>query len=101
MIKASDILSEAHFATEHVSRLKQLTRSRPLGRPLQRRVCALEEAALRMELEARARSVRHWRAQLDLSVGPMSNVGVLEAPDSDCELAGPDAYLRQRGPRSS
>lgn len=48
---------------EHVRRLKRLVGRRPVGRPLQRRVRALEEAALKMELEARATSVRHWRAQ--------------------------------------
>ena len=48
---------------EHVGRLKRLVRHRPVGRPLQRCVRALEEAALKMELEARALSVRHWRAE--------------------------------------
>jgi hypothetical protein len=33
-----------------------------VGRRLQRRVRALEEAALRMELEAKVQSVCHWRA---------------------------------------
>jgi hypothetical protein len=56
-------LSKAHFAIDHVGRLKRLARHRPIGRPLQRRIRALEETALRMELEARALTVRHWRAQ--------------------------------------
>lgn len=63
MLEQSPLLSEAHLAIEHVRRLKQLARQRPIGRRLQRRVRALEEAALRMELEARAQSVSHWRAQ--------------------------------------
>ena len=63
MIEQFDSLSEARFAMEHVGRLKRLVQHRPIGRPLQRRVRALEEAALRMELQARALSVRHWRSQ--------------------------------------
>jgi len=51
------------FAIDHVRRLKRLTRDRSVGRRLQRRVRALGEAAFRMELEARARFVCHWRAQ--------------------------------------
>src|SRR5262245_61126759 len=62
VVEQFDCLSKAHFAMEHVGRLKQLVRHRPCGRPLQRHVRALEEAAIRMELEARALSVRHWRA---------------------------------------
>jgi len=63
VLEQSLLLSEAHLAIEHVHRLKRLARQRPIGRRLQRRVRALEEAALRMELEARAQSVSHWRAQ--------------------------------------
>src|ERR1700741_2627688 len=63
VLDQSQLLSEAHFAMEHASRLKRLTRHRPVGRPVWRCVRALEEAALRMELEAKARSVYHWRAQ--------------------------------------
>ena len=63
MVEQSQLLSEAHLAIEHVRRLKRLARQRPVGRRLQRRVRALEEAALRMELEARAQSVCHWRTQ--------------------------------------
>jgi hypothetical protein len=63
VVEQYQLLSEAQFALEHVSHLKQLIRHRPVGRRLQRRVLALEEAALRMELEAKARSVFHWRAQ--------------------------------------
>src|SRR5262252_5441660 len=62
VLEQSQLLSEAHFAMEHVNCLKGLTRHRPSGRSFQRRVRALEEAALRMELEAKALSVRHWRA---------------------------------------
>ncbi len=62
MLKQSQLLSEAHLAIEHVHRLKRLAQRRPIDRRLQRRVRALEEAALRMELEARARSLCHWRA---------------------------------------
>lgn len=69
MLEQSPLLSEAHLAIEHVHRLKRLTQQRPIGRRLQRRVRVLEEAALRMELEARAQSVCHWRAQGDLSCG--------------------------------
>ena len=72
MIEQSDFLSEAHSAMEHVNRLKRLVRHRPVRRPLQRRVRALEEAALRMELEARALSVRHWRAQRHASSSPLN-----------------------------
>ena len=63
MPKRSVLLSQAHFAIEHVGRLKRLVRRRPPGRPLQRRIRALEEAALKMEVEAKAFSVRRWRAQ--------------------------------------
>jgi hypothetical protein len=63
VLQQSQLLSEAQLAIEHVSHLKRLAQHRPVGRPLQRRVRALEEAALRMELEARARSVCLWRAQ--------------------------------------
>ena len=63
MLDQSQLLAEAHLAIEHVRRLKQLARHRPIGRRLQRRVRALEEAALRMELEAKAQFVGHWRAQ--------------------------------------
>ena len=63
MLEQSQLLSEAHLAIEHVHRLKRLALHRPVGRRIQRRVRALEEAALRMELEARAQSVCHWRAQ--------------------------------------
>jgi hypothetical protein len=74
MLEHSQLLSEAHFAIEHVSRLKRLARHRPVGHPIQRRVGALEEMALRMELEARARSVCHWRAQGHASSSPLSTV---------------------------
>ena len=63
MPKRSVLLSEAHFAIEHVGRLKRMVRRRTPNRPLQRRVRALEEAALRMELDPKAFAVRHWRAQ--------------------------------------
>ena len=56
-------LSEARCAMDHAGRIKRLVRHRSLGRPLRRHVRALEEAALRMELEAKALSVRYWRAQ--------------------------------------
>jgi hypothetical protein len=69
MLEQSQLLSEAHLAIEHVRRLKRLTLQRPIGRRLQRRVRALEAAALRMELAARAQSVCHWRAHGDLSCG--------------------------------
>ena len=78
MVERSQSLSEAHFAIEHVRRLKRLTSQRPVGCPLQRRVRALEEAALRMELEARAKSVCHWRAQGRPSSSPLSTVEFFE-----------------------
>ena len=78
MLERSQSLSEAQFAIEHVSRLKRLARHRPVGRPLQRRVRALEEAALRMELEAKAQSVCHWRAQGHACSSPMSTVEFFE-----------------------
>jgi len=74
VLKRSVLLSEAHFAIEHVGRLKRLVRLRSPSRPLLRRVRALEEAALRMELEAKALSVRHWRAQSHDSFSPMGHV---------------------------
>jgi hypothetical protein len=40
-------------------------------------VRALEEAALRMELEARAQSVRHWRAQGTHRFSPMTTAGFI------------------------
>lgn len=61
MLEQSQLLSEAHLAIEHVRRMKGLVRHRPVGRRLQRRMRALEEAALRMELEAKAQSVSRWR----------------------------------------
>jgi hypothetical protein len=70
MLEQFQPLSDAHLAIEHVRRLKRLARQQPIGRRLQRRVRALEEAALRMELEARTRSVCHWRAQGDPAYGP-------------------------------
>ena len=79
MLQQSQLLSEAHFAMEHVSRLKRLTRHRPVGRPFQRRVRALEEAALRMELEAKVQSVCHWRAQGRAS----SPVSILEFVETE------------------
>jgi hypothetical protein len=85
VLEQCQLLSEAHFAMEHVSRLKQLTRHRPVGRPLQRRVCALEEAALRMELEAKARSVCHWRAQRHQSSSPSSTVEFFETQYLDMQ----------------
>ena len=63
MLEQFQLLSEAHLAIDHVHRLKRLARQRPMGRRLQRRVRAIEEAALRMELEVRARSVYRWRVQ--------------------------------------
>ena len=63
MLEQFQLLSDAHLAIEHVRRLKRLARQRPVGRRVQRRVRTLEESALRMELEARAQSVCHWRAQ--------------------------------------
>ena len=63
MLEQSQLLSEAHLAIEHVRRLKELPRHRPVDRRFQRRVRTLEEEALRMELEARAQSVWNWRAQ--------------------------------------
>ena len=74
MLKQSTLLSEAHFAIAHIRRLKRLVRHRPSARPLQRRVRALEEAALRMELEVKAHSVRRWRAQPHEFFSPMSKV---------------------------
>jgi hypothetical protein len=71
------MLSEAHSAIEHVSHLKRLARRRPVGLPFQRRVRALEEAALRMELEAKAQSVCQWRAQ-GYSSSPMPTVEFFE-----------------------
>jgi hypothetical protein len=65
MLNHSVLFSEAQFAIEHAARLKRLIRHRPSSRLLQRRVRTLEEEALRMELEAKARSVCHWRAQSD------------------------------------
>jgi hypothetical protein len=63
---------------EHARRLKRLAQHRPVPRPLQRRVRALEEAALRMELEAKARSVCHWRAQGRAFPGPLPSVRFVE-----------------------
>ena len=63
MLEQSQLLSEAHLAIEHVRRLKRLARRRPVGRRLERRLRALEEVALRMELEAKTQSVCHWRTQ--------------------------------------
>jgi len=57
---------------EHAGRLKRLVRHRSVGRPLQRHVRALEEAALRTELEARAKSVCRWRAQGPRIVTPIA-----------------------------
>jgi hypothetical protein len=74
MINASAILSEAQFAMEHVGRLKHLARHRPSGRAFKRRVRTLEEAASRLELEAKALSVRQWRAQPYKFCSPMSLV---------------------------
>jgi hypothetical protein len=74
----SPLLSEALFAVDHVRRLKRLTRYRPVGRSLQRRVRALEDAALRMELEARARSICRWRAQGQAITSPLSTVEFFE-----------------------
>ena len=93
MPKRSVLLSEAHFAIEHVGRLKRLVRRRPPGHPLQRRVRALEEAALRMELEAKAFAVRHWRAQSHASSSlttsaELSEIEYLEQIDVDT-LVGP------------
>jgi hypothetical protein len=69
MLEQSRLLSEAHLAIEHVRRLKHLTQHRPVGRRLQQRVRALEKAALQMELEAKAQSVWHWRAQPTSTTG--------------------------------
>jgi hypothetical protein len=63
MVEQSNSLSEAQYAMEHAGRLKRLVRHRSVGRPLQRHVRALEETAMRMELEAKTLSVRRWRAQ--------------------------------------
>jgi hypothetical protein len=73
MLEQFQALSEARLAIEHAGRLKRLMRHRPIGRRLQRRVRTLEEAALRMELEARAQSVCHWRAPLGGSSQPSSS----------------------------
>jgi len=78
VIEQSVLLSEAHFAIEHVGRLKRLVRLRPPSRPLQRRIRALEETALRMEVEAKALAVRHWRAQSHASSSLTANVEISE-----------------------
>jgi hypothetical protein len=44
-------------------------------------VRAMEEAALRMELEARAKSVCRWRAQGQASFSSLTTVGLFEAED--------------------
>jgi hypothetical protein len=62
VIGQPNALLQAHFAMDHIERLKRLTRHRPIGRTFQRRVHALERSALRMELEAKALSVSYWRA---------------------------------------
>ena len=78
VLTQSVLLSEAYTVIEHVGRLKRLVQLRPPSRPLRRRVRALEEAALRMELEAKARSVRHWRAQSHESSRLTTDVGSTE-----------------------
>src|SRR5215831_4658311 len=78
VFEQSVLLSEAYFAMEHAVRLKRLAQHRPIRRPFQRRVRALEEAASRMELEARALAIRHWRAQPRAFSSPVSNEGFIE-----------------------
>jgi len=84
MLEHSQILSEAHLAIEHVRRLKRLARHRPISRQLQRRVRKLEEAALRMELEARALSVCTWRAQ-GYPISPLTAGEPFEAEYQDMQ----------------
>jgi hypothetical protein len=78
VFEQSVLLSEAYFAMEHAVRLKRLAQHRPVGRPFQRRIRALEEAASRMELEAKVLAVRHWRAQPRAFSSPASNVALVE-----------------------
>ena len=78
MREQSDLLSEAYFAIEHAVRVRRVAQHRPVRRPFQRRVRALEEAASRMELEAKALAVRHWRAQPRAFTSPVSNVEFVE-----------------------
>jgi hypothetical protein len=68
MVEQAGSLSDARYAMEHVVRLKRMLDYRPVGRSVRRRVRALEQAALRMELDARALSVRHWRAHCRNSI---------------------------------
>lgn len=75
MLEQSQLLSQAHLAIEHVGRIKGLVRQRPVGPRLQRRVRALEEAALRMELEAKTQSVWRWRGH----ASSRSNIGFFVA----------------------
>lgn len=94
MLEQSRLLSEARLAIEHVRRLKRLAQHRPVGRRLQRRVRALEEAALRMELEARTQSVCRWRAQGTHRSRPSTTTGFFEAEYLDADLDRREVRLR-------
>jgi hypothetical protein len=75
MLEQSQLLSEAHFAIEHVGRLKRLARQRSVGRRLQRRVRALENAACEWS----------WRRGLNLSVAGEVTTRRGQAPGSSTQ----------------
>ena len=72
--KRSVLLSEAHFAIEHVGRLKTPGATSVAQPSTASTSPGFRRAALRMELEAKAPSLRHWRAQSHGSFSPMAHV---------------------------
>jgi hypothetical protein len=63
MLHASVLTSNALTARDHADRAKRLLRMSSVTLPLNRRAGTLEEAAARMELEAKAILLRRWRGQ--------------------------------------
>jgi hypothetical protein len=63
MLNASVLIPNALAARDHADRLMRRSHMHHLSAAMKRRAYALEEAATRMELEAKARLLHHWRGQ--------------------------------------
>jgi hypothetical protein len=63
MLNASVLVSNALAARDHADRAQGLLYTSHVAPPLKRRASMLEEAAARMELEAKAALLRRWRGQ--------------------------------------